>query len=98
MSLMRPPRVRRRAVTVPPPGPSRPRPRSARVVSRCWLGGQPRLRSSAARVVVRAPQPPVVLRGGAALGVRDDVVDLATVGGDPTAGEGAVPVAQLDGP
>jgi hypothetical protein len=48
-------------------------------------------------VVDRAQQATVVLGGEAAVGVLDDVVDVAALRGFSTAGEGAVAVAYLDG-
>jgi hypothetical protein len=49
-------------------------------------------------VVDAAQEPPVGLGGGAAVGVGDDVVDLAAVGGGvATGGVLAVAVADFDG-
>ena len=56
-------------------------------------------RSVVAQAVMEAAEDPSVLLGGlAALGVRDDVVDLAPGGGDLAEGMGTCLVPDLDGP
>lgn len=48
-------------------------------------------------VVLGAQQSPVLDRSGAAVGVFDDVVDLAVLGGDVTCGVLAHAVSDFDG-